>query len=156
MIALGIDPGARGGLAILDGTGLVEAIRMPILAHGSRTLVDTAEIAKFAGFHTEPLDVIVIELVHSMPKQGVASSFAFGRAAGAVEGWAVSTGLPVNWTTASSWKKRLGLGKDKRASLDAARLHFGYDPRWGVLANDGLAEAALIALDWIRQFGKQG
>ena len=51
----------------------------------------------------------------------------------------------TEWVTPQVWKKYWGLGRDKRDSLDLARTKFGAGPDWGVLANDGIAEAALMA-----------
>lgn len=145
---LGIDPGKSGGLALIDEQGAyVAGIRMPILKHGKRDLVNTLDILKFLaeneGEHTKQ---IIIEQVNAMPGQGVTSMFNFGRHTGAVEGWALTWKLPVHWVTPQKWKKHFNLSKDKRASLDCARLRFGANPTWDVLANDGIAEAALIAL----------
>lgn len=153
---LGIDPGKSGGVALVDGMQFVEGHRMPLLSEGKRDLVDTRQLTRdWSSYMDHRLQAIVIEKVHAMPKQGVSSSFNFGRHTGAVEGWALQWGLPIMWVSPASWKKRMGLSSDKRASLDAARLYFGEDKRWEVLAEDGVAEAALMALDWHRQFGKQ-
>ena len=45
----------------------------------------------------------------------------------------------------------MGLSSDKQASMDACKLHFEENRLWDVKANDGIAEAALIALWWQRQ-----
>lgn len=158
---IGIDPGKSGGVAIVSsGSGrLLAGRRMPILLHGKRDVVDVYELNAWVagqrpigmGGHVER---VVLEQVHAMPGQGVSSMFNFGRHTGAVEGWAVSLAAPVHWVTPQKWKKHFGLSKDKRASLDRARLEFGADTMWDVLANDGIAEAALIALWWLRQTEK--
>jgi len=146
---LGIDPGKSGGVSMVTDDGeLVDGIRMPILKHGKRDVVDTSKMSEWtSGFS---LDCIVIEQVGAMPAQGVTSMFNFGRHTGAVEGWAVDYQCPVHWVTPRKWKSHFNLSKDKRASLDRARLEFGADNRWDVLANDGIAESALIAL-WHQQ-----
>lgn len=146
---IGIDPGKSGGVAGLTATGGFSfGFRMPVVKHGKRDLVNTGELNHYAGdLYPER---IVIEQVSAMPGQGVTSMFNFGRHTGAVEGWALSTGRPVSWVTPQVWKKHFGLSKDKRASLDRARLEFGDSDLWKVLANDGIAEAALIALWWLR------
>ncbi len=155
---VGIDPGATGGVAAIDKSGrFVGGIRMPVVkVTPKRKVVRTAAFAAMiatARHHRqdEIIDLIVIEQVNSMPGQGVASSFTFGQMAGAVEAWAVGTGRPVEWVTPAVWKKAMNLGKSKQESLDKARVSFGDDPLWGVKANDGIAEAALIALYWQRQ-----
>jgi len=152
---IGIDPGKSGGVAVLDGAGrFVNGLRMPTIRHGKRELVDVSAIAHFVWMHVPAprgtQHPVVIEQVGAMPGQGVTSMFNYGRHTGAVEGWATGTGRPVHWVTPAVWKKHFNLSKDKRASLDRARLEFGANPLWDVLANDGIAEAALIALWWQR------
>lgn len=145
---VGIDPGKSGGIAAVDMDGqFVRGMRTPLLKHGKRDLVDSAALD---GFTAEDPAVIVIEQVSAMPGQGVSSMFNFGRHTGAVESWALTWQVPVQWVTPAKWKKDFSLTKDKRASLDRARLEFGSNPLWDVLANDGIAEAALIALWWLK------
>ena len=147
---VGIDPGKSGGIALIDMNGsLVDSQRMPILKHGKRDLVDTA--ALYDWLDARRASVIVLEQVNAMPGQGSVSMFNFGRHTGSVEGWALSQGCKVQWVTPQKWKKHFNLSKDKRASLDRARLDFGEDDRWKVLANDGIAEAGLIALWYLQQ-----
>lgn len=153
---IGIDPGQSGGLAMVSQGGeLISGIRMAVLGHGKRKLVDTSAIDDWLR-SGRPLGAegalkgVVIEQVSSMPGQGVASTFNFGRHVGSVEGWALTAGAPTHWVTPQKWKKSFGLTSDKRASLDRARLEFGDDPMWKTLANDGIAEAGLIALHWLR------
>lgn len=142
---VGIDPGKSGGIAAVGDNGkFIDGIRMPIIKHGKRDVVDTRKLSMWVD-HTA-LTCVVIEQVHAMPGQGVSSMFNFGRHTGAVEGWALEWKCPVYWVTPAKWKKHFGLSKDKRASLDRAVLEFGWDKRWDVLANDGIAEAALLAL----------
>ena len=145
---IGFDPGKSGGIAALDANSgaYIDGIRTPILKHGKRDVVDTAAINDFIRrVSSDDISDIVIEAVHAMPAQGVTSMFNFGRHTGSIEGWAVATGKPVVWVTPQKWKKHFGLSRDKRASLDRARLDFGAERLWEVLANDGIAEAALIA-----------
>lgn len=144
---IGIDPGKSGGVALIDeDRKIIDCLRMPTVRHGKRDLVDVMRLNKRFGMHK--VDAVVIEQVSAMPGQGVTSMFNFGRHVGAVEGWALSIGCPVHWVTPAVWKKTFGLSRDKRASLDRARLEFGDHKLWDVLANDGIAEAALIALWW--------
>ena len=151
-VIIGVDPGKSGGVAMIDAGGrLVSGRRMPILKHGKRDLVDTA--ALYDWVDARQVDTIVLEQVSAMPGQGSVSGFNFGRHTGSVEGWALSNGCAVHWVTPGKWKKHFNLSSDKRASLDRARLEFGEDPRWQVLANDGIAEAGLIALWYLTTRG---
>ncbi len=152
---IGIDPGKSGGVALVgEGGEFLHGVRMPTVKHGKRDLVDPRAINEALTVVDDVGGIVtrgvVIEQVGAMPGQGVSSMFNFGRHTGAVEGWALGTGLPVSWVTPAVWKRYFGLSRDKRASLDRARLEFGDLKLWDVLANDGIAEAALIALWGLR------
>lgn len=150
MNILGIDPGLLGGLAIVDleTSKLIAGIRMPTFKRGSKTYVKATEILDLIDDHKP--DVVVIEDVHAMPRQGVSSTFTFGKATGVAEGVVMAHVQQCFWISPAKWKKRQNLGKSKRASLDLAECKFGRGLiDWSVLANDGIAEAALIAVDWI-------
>lgn len=89
-----------------------------------------------------------VELVSSMPGQGVASMFSFGHSAGVIQGVLGAYRMPVKMVTPQSWKKRAGLiGKDKEASRTLAIQMW---PEWRDLDKKGVgqafADAAFIAL----------
>lgn len=145
MIVCGVDPGANGGVVLLDTSmqRLVTAIRMPVLKAG-KPRVDVMPLIRVMRM----ADAVVVEDVHAMPKQGVSSSFQFGRMLGMVEAAAMSIPLPVHRVTPAVWKKHHRLTRDKRASLDLAAVLYPDACDWRVLANEGVAEAALIAKWW--------
>ncbi len=118
-VAIGIDPGLNGALCALDLSGnIVDVIDTPT-AGGE---VIGALIIEWVNNFIDPLMQetsvrIAIERVHSMPKQGVASSFKFGKAYGVALG--ATAAWPVTHVTPTEWKKAFRLnGKPK----DAARL----------------------------------
>jgi len=157
-MVIGVDPGQSGGVAVIGRDRVLKhAIRMPVLQRSKRKVVDSAAIMQMLRAACDDdlsrIEVVVLEAVSAMPRQGVTSMFNFGRAAGAVEAVALMTGAPVEWITPRVWKGHYGLGSNKRASLDMARLKFGESHLWGVLANDGIAEAALLALYWMDKRG---
>ena len=89
-----------------------------------------------------------VELVGSMPGQGVASMFSFGHSAGVIQGVLGAFEIPVTMVTPSQWKKRAGLtGQDKDASRVLAIQMW---PSWRELdkkgAGQAYADAAFIAL----------
>ena len=88
----------------------------------------------------------MIEAVASRPGQGMASSFAFGRAVGGVEAVLAALGPPVTHVTPAAWKKRAGLTSAKADSLALARLRFGAREEFRLKRHEGRAEAALLAL----------
>jgi crossover junction endodeoxyribonuclease RuvC len=153
MIILGIDPGISGGSAIISTETyrkpiVEEAMRMPSYIENKKKLVDADALFKW--WMEWPIDVAVIEWVHAMPKQGTVSTFAFGRSTGAVEAVAQLTAKRVIWVTPQRWKKHYALlKKDKGASLKLAQQKFGSTFTWHKLVEDGIAEAALMALWYV-------
>ena len=90
--------------------------------------------------------VVGFEQVHSMPQEGVSSSFSFGRGVGQWEGIISALQLPIEYVTPQVWKKALGLGHDKNASiLKAQQLLPAAAPFLTLVKHDGRAEACLIA-----------
>lgn len=145
---IGIDPGIGGALVVLQSAASpdpIEWLRMPTVKVGKSSRVDCAAVARFlADFDC---GAAYIERVHSMPGQGVSSSFTFGHAAGAVEGVVAAMMIPMTLVTPQQWKRRAGLiGTDKDAARSRAIQLW---PRWDALGKKGagqaLADAALIA-----------
>ena len=118
---VGIDPGMSGAIVALSSDGAYHAhALMPTMKKGAANRVNGAELA----FVLQDLmlvgDVsVTVESVHSMPGQGVSSSFSFGHSLGVIEGVVAALRLPYQMVTPQSWKKQFGLlGTDK----DAARV----------------------------------
>ena len=155
MLVLGIDPGSSGGLAIIKKSNntlpqIILALRMPTVTIYGKKIIDTKKIATELQSH--PIDVSIIEKVHAMPRQGVTSSFQFGRSFGALESLTYLLAKRVDYVAPVVWKKYLGVGSSKQDSLDMARLKFGDNPIWEKKSNDGIAEASLLTLYWISKF----
>ena len=98
------------------------------------------------------IDISVIEKVHAMPRQGVTSSFQFGRSYGAIEGLCQILSSRIDYVAPVVWKKAMGLDSSKQASLDLARMKFGESNLWQKKSNEGIAEAALLCLFWLEKF----
>ena len=73
---LGIDPGASGAMALLDGDVLVRVADMPIIMVKGRSRILAPGVVDLI-VETKP-DQIVLEDVNAMPGQGVSSMFSFG------------------------------------------------------------------------------
>lgn len=148
---LGIDPGKSGGLAVVTRTELVDGIRMPVMKVGQKDAVDGRALWRWLEGHA--IDAVVIEAVHAMPRQGVTSSFQFGRMLGGVEAIAMATGAPVHYVSPAKWKRAMGLSSDKADSISAAKLRYGQaaDDLLTHKNRDGIAEAALIGAYWLEQ-----
>ncbi len=143
----GIDPGLTGGLALVDGNGgLREVVSMPVIASEIQPRI-VHEILM-----TWMPDLVVIEEVHSMPKQGIASTFKFGKGFGTIIGVVGGQGHPMERVRPQEWKKEFTLvGKDKDASRHkATELWPAMSMKWPRKADNGLTDAALIA-EWGRR-----
>ena len=150
MIWIGIDPGAISGAyaAInhngeLIGCGDIPSADGRINASQLRYLLKSC----VSTFETA---MIAIESVHSMPKQGIASTAKFMRAVGAIEATAELTHYPFVLVTPQKWKKFHGLiGTNKFASLELARSMFP-EASLKRQKDHGRADALLMAV-WLKE-----
>jgi crossover junction endodeoxyribonuclease RuvC len=151
MKILGIDPGVRGGLAIVtvdDGAApqLVDAIDIPVTGVGAKERVDVLAIRTWIAAH-QPQHAL-IERAQAMPKQGASSGFKYGRAVGAIEAVLACCEIPMTIIEPTAWKKFHQLrGGDKEAGRQRALQLF--PAAHALLArkkDHGRGEAALIAL----------
>ena len=144
IIYIGIDAGSvSGALGAIDHNGTyVESFMIDhkdkhilALVFKSRILsiVDPKEGAE-----------ICMEQVHSMPNQGVSSTFAFGRAVGVISAVCQLTRYPVHLVTPQKWKKHFHLTADKNESLDMAR-YLWPEAKLKLKKDINKAEALLIA-----------
>jgi crossover junction endodeoxyribonuclease RuvC len=153
-IYIGIDPGKTGGVAaILEETVIVT----PMILAGKDVdvgamvdfLVKNIYLKSTAG---KPCNAIAcIEKVHSMPEQGVVSSFKFGFVTGVMHGIIRTLRIPLHTVTPQAWKKVILAGtlKDKDAAIDFCRRVY---PNVNLLATErsrvphsGIADALCIA-----------
>lgn len=107
MIAIGIDPGASGGIARV-GPGESFATRMP------GTEADIWE--QFRGRDVRCYHAF-IEQVHAMPGQGVSSTFKFGASYGALRMALVAAGIPFEAVSPGKWQREFGLVFTKAMGL---------------------------------------
>lgn len=114
MIVLAIDPGMKGGVAMLD-TSLNKVLASPMPLIGKE--LDYKRIHSTITSVTP--DVIVIEKVHAMPKQGVTSMFNFGMNYGSLIALSAISSARLVLVTPQMWKKHVlaGTNKDKDAAI---------------------------------------
>lgn len=91
---------------------------------------------------------IVVESVHTMPGQGVASSGKFMKSFGQLVAMAQLSHAPWHFVTPQKWKRDLGLSSDKEESLKLARTMWPKAPLERKKDN-GRAEALLISGWWV-------
>ena len=147
MIILGIDPGATGAFAWVDSAGggaLIAVMDMPMMEVRGKKRASISGVCSLMAMR--PVDLVIIEAVHSMPGQGVASSFAFGYGAGALEGSATALGLSVELVRPVTWKKAAGAPADKGACRQMCQRYWpGAAALFARARDDGRADAALLA-----------
>ena len=158
---IGIDPGMKGAIAVVtSGVGRRD-VRVHPLPHIGKELdhqrliemlLDPLQIHQ----HVDQAEsfLAVIEKVHSMPRQGVASSFKFGRQYGEILGILAALEIHTVQVTPQAWKKKVLAGQnwkgDKKASIQYVQRRY---PKLSLLPtprsrvpSDGMADAVCIAL----------
>lgn len=151
MILLGIDPGIRGGCAVISVVNgempqALDAIDIPIVGTGAKERVDVLALRQWILLH-RPAHA-VIERAQAMPRQGASSGFKYGRATGSIEATIALCEIPITIIEPSVWKRKHQLrGKDKEGARQLALQLF--PSAHALLArrkDHGRAEALLIAL----------
>lgn len=152
-LVVGVDPGLTGALAILNSSAeLVALVDLPVCrTPGKLAWIDGAELESLLGAHLNGRGAVaVVELASAMPKQGVASTFAFGVTFGSILSILQAWQFPLHLVKPAQWKRDLCLaGKDKKASLYKARLLYP-TADLKLAKHHGRAEALLIAY-WYMQ-----
>ena len=135
---LGIDPGLKGGLALINENG-----SFAVFPYSDSELLNLCRCL------TDSEARCCLEQVHAMPKQGVSSTFKFGLSYGYIKGVLEAYGISYQEIPPLRWKKEFGLNSDKAASIEVCRRLF---PSAVLRASsrervdkDGMAEALLMA-----------
>lgn len=143
MIVVGVDPGKSGGLALLRQfvpgvVDILDVVKMPAtdvdLWGWWRDLVAMPDFA-------------VIERVHAMPRQGVTSTFAFGRSYGMLRMAAIAAEIPLEEVTPQKWQRAMGCLSKGDKNVTKARAQELY-PK--VKVTHAIADALLIATYGLR------
>jgi hypothetical protein len=154
---IGVDPGLSGAISIFKDNKYI-VFPMPttkrILRKKTRRDMDIQKLVEIfdenIGFNSSV--IAGIELVHSMPQQGVSSTFLFGRVSGIVEGCIGAFGYESYRITPQVWKRFYGdmKGLDRKEQKDMARSIASeiapyIKDEFKRKKDDGKAEALLIA-----------
>lgn len=152
---VGIDPGLRGAVGIVDADGALVAVHdTPTLAlriaRGTRHDYDVPGMCALLQPYTDQHAHVVIEASQAMPGQGTRSTWTTGCGYGLWLGILAALQLPYTTVRPVVWKKAFSLGKDKeQARLRAQQLFPGADLRHK--KDHGRAEALLLAWYACRQ-----
>ena len=123
---IGVDPGKSGAIAIIDGFKSVPILDR-IIEFGEterdvwKEYIDATD-ATIGGEHDCKA---LIEKVHSMPAQGVSSSFKFGMYYGQARMLLIASGTPFETVRPLEWQRGLGIpkrGKDEAKTAFKRRL----------------------------------
>ena len=142
MKILGVDPGIRGGLAIV----LVNSSNGAQLGIAAKGRVDVTALRQWVLSH-QP-DHCLIERTQAMPKQGASSGFKYGCAVSAIEAAIVSCEVPLTIIEPTAWKKFHVLrGGNKESSRQRAlQLFRAAHALFARKLDHGRAESALLAV----------
>lgn len=130
----GIDPGQSGGIAVVNRTRTFACCWKM-----GETFSDTKAILQEIRNNTV---FLAFELVHSMPKQGVASSFTFGKNTGFIIGLLVALEIPYQEVTPQTWQKELNCRSHGDKNITKARAQSLF-PR--LYLTHATADAMLLA-----------
>lgn len=115
---IGIDPGVSGGISLVSDS-LSYGVPMP------KTEADIAQVIReLRDSHSAVF--CLIEKVHAMPKQGVSSTFTFGKNYGFLRGCLSTLKVPFEDVTPRKWQQSLGClsGGDKNVTKQKAQQLF--------------------------------
>lgn len=142
MIFVGIDPGQKGGFAMIDeNRNVLSCFEMP---------QDITEIYSQLKFYNVTL--AVVEQAQAMPKQGVVGIFTYGTGYGKLLAAMEIASTPYQEIRPKVWKKAFSLHSNKLDSINVAEELFPtitFMTKGGRML-DGKAEALLLA-DYARQ-----
>jgi crossover junction endodeoxyribonuclease RuvC len=156
LIIIGIDPGLNGAVGVIDErldprcrAKVFDTPTMTVSGEKDKRVYNKAPMASLLTPYVGQDVLVVLESVHSMPKQGVASSFSFGRGLGMWEGIIAALALPLEMPSPQRWKKEMlaDQGKSKDAArYKAVQLFPEIADQFKLVKHDGRAEALLMAV----------
>src|SRR5262245_10214081 len=108
----GIDPGIHGALAIVELNDvstprLLDVLDVPTIGTGAKERINTLLVRDWVLRHAP--DHSLIERGGSMPRQGVASTFKYARAVGALEAVIACLDIPYSLVEPTAWKRHFHL-----------------------------------------------
>lgn len=145
---VGIDPGTKGAITILDPTkSEIVSYNLPIMterrATTSKKILDAVKFFRILQA-LEHDAVITVEDVFSRPTDGHVGVFSFGMNKGAIVSLIYAAGFEPRYVAPSTWKQKIGVSSDKTKTKNFARAIF--KDALEEVSNEGKCESALIAL----------
>ena len=151
---IGIDPGFKGAIAVITDN-VVQVFDTPtvMITKTRRDYLIPKMTSIVSAFNKT--GVVAIEKVHSMPRQGVASAFTFGKGYGIWLGVLSALVIPYEEVTPQRWQGAMldGMQRGKDANrLRAMQLFPHMSESFERKKDDGRADALLIA-EYRRRLG---
>lgn len=150
MILAAFDPGSKSGALAMVSIEMHAWRRvedLPTMGAGKQVILNGAELA--GTLRAAGVTHAVVEHVHSMPRQGVASMFRFGCAFGQILGVLQALGIPYELVQPQTWKRAMrlpgGEGKQEIARNRALELFPTLHDRLARKKDHNRAEALLLA-----------
>lgn len=158
MSILGIDPGLSGALALYDPEDGTLCIHdMPTTERRGKRFVDEYELARIVDAWAPKIREAWLETATPRPGTGVGILATSLRNYGLIRGVIVANFIPLHDTPPATWKRAMGVTKDKKTSRDkASELLPAHAPLFRRVKDSDRAEASLIALYGARQSTPQG
>lgn len=149
-IFIGIDPGAKGGIAALDGDGqLILSCRFDGSDPGDVAMSNITTAQKIG-----TVEIVALEKVGAAPGQGVSSMFTFGVGVGLIKGWLRAGQISFLEVAPVTWQRvTFGEGPPKERALNAAKALWGVEkfiPTGCRVPHGGMIDAACLA-EYIRR-----
>lgn len=111
---LGIDPGKTGAIAAIDeGHNVVSTLRFDKLSD--------FDIWEYVLSLTMDRPKAFLEKVHSMPMQGIASTFSFGERYGTIKMALIAAGIPFELVPPQTWQTKLGIKRGGMSYIERKR-----------------------------------
>lgn len=136
-LILGVDPGKKGALAVLDNATLrVTTTDMPS---------SIPELLAFVASLPE-IRICILEKAIYPKMIGTSNAGKIGEGFGALKAAILTRGIPVHEVAPAKWKPALNVPAEKTAARRRASEFFPSDyDQWPLVKHDGRAEAAMIA-----------
>ena len=141
MLFMGIDPGIKGGVAIISDSPEIYPCVYPLSNTGQLAI----DLAACSFGH------VVLEKAQTMPRQGICSAFSYGVGFGRLLQLIEDSGAPHTLVPPARWTKLLHVGcrgTPKVKSLQACRRLFpgvNLIPPGKRVPHDGIVDALLLA-----------
>ena len=151
MLIMGIDPGKKGGIAVIDeNCKCLGAIEMPLIKNGeNKGEIDSSFIYTLISQYKVKNEIICyIEKAYILHNQGLKSNLTYGMGYGELKGVIKASKIKYTEVHPTTWKSKLSLlKKGKVGACEMSKMIF---PDESVVTSrgrlmDGKAEALLIA-----------